>query len=142
MRLKPIIDQIEHECPQIKLVGGAAEFERAVQALTTAPAAFVLPSSDAAQPNEFMGQMVQQSVSVDFVVMLCVQNLADDEGAAAIESLEPIREAVRAALLNFSPDVDSDGIEYRTGALQGFDNGYLWWSEVFRTSHIIRSTQS
>jgi hypothetical protein len=140
MRLQPIIDQIKHECPAFKLVGGAADFASAIEGLTVVPAAFVLPSADVAEANPFMDQLVQQTVSVDFVVMLCVRNLSDSEGLAATETLEPIREALRAALLNWSPGSEHDGIEYRSGALQAFDGGDLWWSEIFRTSHVIRST--
>lgn len=140
MRLQPIAERLSDECPAIRLTGGAAEFERAVEALTAWPAAFVLPARDVADDNPFMDQMVQQNVAVEFVVVLAVRNLADDEGAAATESLEPVREAVRAALLGWQPTAEHHGCEYRSGELQAFDNGFLWWAETYRTAYLIRSS--
>lgn len=139
MRLKPIIDRLSDEVHTFKIVGGAAQFERAIEGLTGTPAAFVLPANDAADASPFMSQVVEQTVNVEFVVVLAVRNLADDEGAAATESIEPVRESVRAALLGWPPSTEHYGCEYRGGSLQAFDNGILWWADTYRTAFLIRS---
>lgn len=139
MNLKPIIDRIRDECPTLKLVGGAAEFERAVEALATFPAAFVLPAADLAQPNPFGSQIVEQRVGSEFAVVFAVRNLADADGAAAVASLEPVRVVVREALLGWAPAADMDGCEYRAGAMQAFKNGFLWWQDSYLTAYTIRS---
>lgn len=143
MNLRPIIARLEDECPTLKLVGGAAQYERAVQALAAYPAAFVMPAEDRAERSPFMSQTVEQRVASIFVVMLAVRNLADGEGAAAVEALEPVRIAVRDALLAWQPDYpinDMDGCEYEGGAIVAFHNGFLWWGERYLTAYTIRST--
>lgn len=139
MKLASIVARLADRVPAFKLVGGAAEFERAQQALAALPAAFVLPAKDLAQQNQFMGQMVQQQVATRFVVLLAVRNLADGDGAAATDSLEPIRIATRNALLNWTPDGALDGCDYASGDLLAFANGTLWWQDFFNTAYTIRS---
>lgn len=141
LNLALIIEQLRLAVPALRLVGGAAEFERAVQGLTALPAAFVLPARDVGGPSAFMGQITQQQVASDYVVLLAVRNLADDEGAAAIEALRPVRIAVRDALLGWVPDADFDNCEYAAGELLAFENGVLWWQETYRTATVIRSVQ-
>lgn len=125
----------------LKLVGGAADFERAQMGLTTMPAAFVIPARESAGDNAFGNQIVQQTVAATFTVALAVRNLADAEGAAALESLEPVRVAVRDALLNFVPEDCTDGCEYDSGELVAFANGVLWWADAYRTAYLLRSSQ-
>jgi hypothetical protein len=139
VKLNSIMARLVDEVPSFRLVGGAAEFERAANALAALPAAFVLPATDTAEENNFMGQLVQQKVTLRFAVLIAARNLADDEGAAAVESLEPLRAAVRDALLNWRPDGADDGCEYANGSLVAFTNGTLWWQDFFTTTYIIRS---
>lgn len=139
MNLAPIIEQLRNSVPALKLIGGAAQFERAVDGLTTLPAAFVLPARESAAESEFMAQIVQQLVTSEFAVPIAVRNLADDEGAAAVESLEPVHTAVRDALLGWQPATDYHGCEYVNGELVAFDNGVLWWQDSYRSGYTIRS---
>lgn len=139
MNLTPIIDRIRDEVPALKLVGGAAQFERALGGLTALPAAFILPAAEAAEPSPFMDQLVQQQVGAEFSVLVAARNLADDEGAAAVEALEPVRVAIRAALLGWPPTDEHDSCEFRAGELVAFDNGVLWWQDRYSTAFLIRS---
>jgi hypothetical protein len=139
MNLAPIITHLRDAVPSLKLVGGAAQFERAFTGLTTLPAVFVLPAKEAADTSPFMDQVVEQMVASEFAVLIAVRNLADDEGAAAVESLEPVRVAVRDALLAWQPATDYNGCEYRAGDLVAFDNGVLWWQDSYATAFMIRS---
>jgi hypothetical protein len=140
VNLAPIIEQLRDVVPSLRLVGGAAQFERALGGLTTLPAAFVLPAREQAGESAFMDQLVEQLVNAEFAVVLAVRNLADDEGAAAVEALEPVRTAVRDALLGWQPAPDAHGCEYVAGELVAFDNGVLWWQDTYRTGYLIRSS--
>lgn len=127
--------------PSLKLVGGAVQFEAAKDGLTALPAAFVLPSSDAADDSPWLDTLVQQRVGAEFVVIMAVRNLADAQGAAALDVLSPVRADVRDALLNWKPADTDDGCIYRNGRLVTFANGVLWWQDIYATAYTIRSTQ-
>lgn len=139
MNLASIIAHLVDAVPALKLVGGAAQFERAAAGLAALPAAFVLPAKETAEESPFMDQTVQQLVAVEFVVLVAARNLTDDEGAAAIESLETVRKAIRSALLNWAPDTISHGCEFLSGEILAFENGVLWWQDTYRTAYLIRS---
>lgn len=139
MNVAPVVDRLAEQVPTLRLVGGAAQFERALQGLTAMPAAFVLPARESASEGEFMSQLVQQQVTAEFAVVIACRNLADSEGAAALEALDPIRVAVRDALLGWAP-ADHDGCEYVAGEFAEFANGVLWWTDTYRTAYLIRST--
>jgi hypothetical protein len=135
-----ITARLSDVCPQFNLIGGAAEFERAQQGLTTVPAAFVVPAEEsAAAENPFMDQITQQQVSADFAVVLAVRNVADGAGAAAVDELDAVRKPVRDALLGWQPDSEYFGCEFRDGRLLAFANGILWWADTYRTAYLIRS---
>lgn len=139
MRIASIIERLAARVPALKLAGGAASFERSAPALTTMPAAFVLPARETASANPFAAQLVQQEVTAEFVVLIAVRNLADDEGAAALEALAPVREAVLTALLGWVPDDAEAGCEYVAGDLLQFANGVIWWQDTYSTNFIVRS---
>lgn len=139
MNLEPIIERIRDECPVFKLVSGAADFARLSGALTTVPAAFVLPAAESAEPSPFGNQLVQQEVRDDFVVVIAARNLADATGLAANETLQPLRDVLFDALLAWVPAEDYANIEFRRGEFSAFDNDILWWADTFLTGHMIRS---
>jgi hypothetical protein len=140
MNLASVIARIDTQCPSFKVVGGAAQFDKAVASLTRAPAAFVLLGSELATPSPFMEQLVEQRVAVDLVVVIATKNLEDARGRAAADDLDSLRGSVRDALLKFVPTGATDGIEYQRGALMLFANGVLWWADTFGTHYMIRST--
>ena len=139
MNLDTVIARLESECLALKLVGGSANFEQAVAALATFPAAFVLPAKEAGAPNEWASQVVEQRVQVDFAVVLAVRDLTDSQGSKAHDALFPVRGPVRDALLNWTPDGCEEGISFVSGDLMAFDNGVLWWADTYRTGYMIRS---
>lgn len=134
-----IVERLRLEVPRLRLVGGAAQLARARDGVTTLPAAFVLPAAETGEGNQFGNQIVQQRVTGDFVVLLAVRNLADGEGAAALESLKPVRDAVREALLGWQPRADADNLEFVRGDLIDFPDDLLWWGDTYRTAFDIRS---
>ena len=142
MNLAPVIARIHEARVGFALVGGAAAFDRAMQGLTALPAAFVLPARETAGENAFMGQLVQQEIAAEFAVLIAHRNLADDEGAAAVDTLERTRLALRNALLGWPPFDGAGGCEYVGGELVQFDNGVLWWQDRYTTSYVIRSNHA
>lgn len=134
-----IITRLREQCALLRLVGGAAQLERAIEALTTVPAAFVLPARETAADSPFMDQLVQQELRAEFTVVVAVRNLADAAGSAAREELEPVREAIRAALLNWAPENATSGCEFVGGELAQFKDSLLWWADTYATSYLIRS---
>lgn len=139
--IESIVMQLRAQVPSLKLVGGAVQFEAAKDGLTALPAAFVLPSGESAEESPWLDTLVQQRVGTEFVVVIAVRNLADAQGAAALDVLSPVRAEVRNALLNWKPADADDGCGYRNGRLVAFANGVLWWQDIYATAYTIRSTQ-
>lgn len=134
-----IILRLREQCPELRLVGGAAQLESAIEALTATPAAFVLPARESATESPFMDQTVQQEVLAEFAVVIAAANLADDEGAAARESLQAVRDSVRTALLGWTPDDAMSGCEFVSGELAQFKDSLLWWTDSYSTTFLLRS---
>lgn len=135
-----MITHLRDTIPALRLVGGAAEVAQAFSGLTAMPAAFVLPARETAGESPWGTQQTQQQVTAEFAVVVAVRNLTDSEGAAAVESLEPVREGVRAALLGWSPDVDTvEACEFVDGDLVSFDAGTVWWQDRYRARYMISS---
>jgi len=139
MIIASVVDRIRARCGEFTLVGGAAQLDAAMDALTTTPAAFVLPARDTADENPFALQMVQQLVNSEFSVVLVAENVSDTTGSSGVDTLSPVRDSLRAALLNWAPADGSTPCEYVRGELATFGGGQIWWTDTFRTSYLIRS---
>jgi hypothetical protein len=135
-----IATRIRDNVPAFKQVGTAAAFAKALEGLRAAPAAFVMPAREVAQENPFMGQAVEQMVGSDFAVIIAARDLTDATGGASKDALEPIRESLRDALLNWRPDSESDGCSFVSGEMFQLDpNGVCWWVDTYRSGYQIRS---
>jgi hypothetical protein len=139
VNIGPVIARIEDQVRAFRLVGGAARAERAMDGITTLPAAFVLSSTESATENPFMDQTVEQQINAEFVVLFAAQNLSDGDGLAASTDMESLRLAARDALLGWVPSDGYHGCEYRSGELLAFTNGVLWWQDTYATAYTIRS---
>ena len=137
--VSPVIQRLTAQVPALRLVGGAARLEEALEGIKTLPAAFALLARENAEPSPFMDQMVQQQVASYFAVVIACRNLSDASGKAAAETLEPLRHVIRQALLNWAPDVEHDGCEFDNGEMLNFVNKVLWWQDTYRTAYMIRS---
>ena len=138
MNLAAIITRLDTQVTALKKVGGAAEVEAALKALSAAPAAFVIEQTDEAGENNLAGD-VHQRVDVDLLVLLAVPNAKDSRGEAGQTDLETLRAATRTALLGWSPTSDIEPLTYKGGQLFRFDPGLIWWLDAWRTAHYIRS---
>lgn len=137
--VSPVIRRLRERVAPLKACGGAADLDRARSSLTTAPAAFVLPARDMPSASPFMDGVVSQEVPTEFAVVLAVKNVADATGAAALDALTPVRQAVGAALLGWLPEGAELSCEYAGGEMVDFVNGVLWWTDSYRTQYQIRS---
>lgn len=138
--LKLIRDRLEAEVAQLRVIGGPAEFKLVSEKTPAVPAAYVLPAREVAGRNDFMQQLVEQEVALEFEIYIGVRNLADDAGEAALESLRPVRGAIRKALLGWAPDADTYNVEFVRGEFAAFDaDNVLWWTDTYRTAYLIRS---
>ena len=139
MNLASIAQRLQDQVPALLLVGGAAKLEEAAHALTAMPAAFVIPGKEDASASAWGNQLVEQQVAIEVAIVLAVRNLADATGGAAVDALKPIRDQVRDALLNWTPDGAVDGLQYRGGTLLQVANAEIWWADTYSTTYMIRS---
>ncbi len=137
--LSSVVTRIRGQVPAFKLVAGAAELARALDGLTTTPAAFAVPGPASGGESPYMNQAVEQQVVDQFHVLIAARNLRDDEGAAATDTIRPLRSATLNALLGWAPVGGEFGCEYVGGDLEQFDNAVLWWRDTYRTAYTIRS---
>ena len=134
-----IIARLQASVPELRVMGGAADFAAAAEGLKQTPAAFVLPSAERARESSTGTQLVSQYNTVRFAVVVAVQNLRDARGDAAQSDLLPLRTSIMTALHGWQPDVGFDPVEFGGGRLLQLTDQVLWWQDEFTTSHFIRS---
>ncbi|KAB8037409.1 phage tail terminator protein [Janthinobacterium aquaticum] len=124
----------------LKLVAGAAGFQTAVESNpTVTPAAFVIPQTENPGPSlavDVVMQLVQATVGIVFVV----RNVADPHGVAAQQDLAPLRQAVKELLMGWVPVQDYAPLERGASNLLVFQDGHMWWQDIYMTSFYDRST--
>ncbi len=140
MKLAPIVERLTLELPQLRKVGGAPDIPGAELAFKQAPAAFVLPLAETAEPNELESGALSQFVLVRFGVLWAVANLRDPSGEAAQTDLESLRVAGQAALLGWQPDETMEPCEFAAGQLLQVSDRVLWWQDMFVTGFYLRKT--
>jgi hypothetical protein len=143
VNVAPIVARLAAKIPPSGLlkVGGAADFQRALEGVTTIPAAFVIPLAESAAENDFEMSIVQQEVSALFGVMLAVRNISDATGSAVQDALNALRMRVRDALVNWQPDPEWDPCTFAGGQLIGMRDQVLYWQDDFQTGYQIRKTE-
>lgn len=139
MDLDLVIDRLKATMSGFKAIGGAADLGAAMGGAVTAPAAYVIPLADSAQPSQLIG-VHEQLVTQAFGVILVVSNRRDATGAAALGELAPLRTQVRAALAGWAPTAEGLPVQMTGGRLLSLDgDGRLWWSDEFTLQTYYRS---
>lgn len=138
MDLAPIIERLRGEVSALRFVGGAADLPAATEELKQTPAAFVIPLTDAATRNADATGSVTQQITARFGVLLAAQNLRDARGEAALTTLEPLRLAVREALVGWVPAGFEDPCEIVAGRIMSLSDRVLWWQDDFLSMFIYR----
>jgi len=115
-------------------VEGALELE----ALTDrpparSPALYVLPLSEQAGDNT-RATAVSQRLAIVFGVVIVLRRHGDAGGAAKLDELSPLRQAVRGTLLGWAPDQAHDVVTFHSGRLADMGNGAVWWLDAWQTA--------
>jgi hypothetical protein len=133
------IARLQELVPTLKLVGGAAGFQKASETNPAAtPAAFVFLARDVAGPNP-VAPDVHQRVDAEIAVVLVIKNISDAQGNAASQDMETLRREVKAVLLGWPPATGYDALERGPGNLLAFRDGHLWWQDIYKTAYYDRS---
>lgn len=140
MIVTEIITRLTDRCgSSFALIEGAVALAAVSDAPPATPAAYVVPMREASGENERMTGGLLQRTELDIAVVIIVENVSDDRGAAAGQDLEPLKAAVRAALLGWMPASAEDVITHVSGELTASREGVVWWEEIFATAAYLES---
>lgn len=104
------------------------------------PHAFVLPVGDDAEPNLIATGAVRQRVTETIAVLLVHKHAGEKTGGRVRAALEPLKQAVRAALMGWVPDPDYTPFELVRARLVGLAGGAAFLQLDFRTAWHLRQT--
>jgi hypothetical protein len=126
--------------PPLKLVQGAVEYAALTAPPPAArqPAAYVMPLGGTPGPNTLAGH-IRQRMQESIGVVILLGNLRDVRGDAAMDAIEPVYRAVRAALVGFVPDPAYEAFLLGPARLLDFADGVIAWQESFSTAYQQRS---
>ena len=130
-----LIEQV----PALRLVGGGTEFAALQAPPAQLPAAYVMPWLMSAGANNLVAGGFRQRVEETCAVFLFHRNLRDPRGEAAVEELDALIRAVRAALVGFVPGAGFEQLETRSGRIFEVENNVVVWQELFASATQLRA---
>ena len=131
--------RLQKQVPALRYVAGGAEFVALKEPPKQMPAAYVLPWTVTARPNNLAAGGFRQRVEEAAAVFILHRNVADARGDAAFADLDPIIRAVRAALVGWRPGEEWEQVETRSGKLFDAADGVLAWQEIYATASQLRT---
>lgn len=134
-----IVQRLRDRVSGLREIEAAAGLEAAMRSNLAAPAAYVVPLSESAQPLDSTGDVEQLEVHL-FGVIQVVETL-DATGAPGVLSLAAMRSQVKAALIGWVPDASNgEPVLFMGGEIVQFaGDGRLWWSDEFTLKSYYRS---
>jgi len=117
-----VLEQIAAQLETIedfREVSGAAGLKAALENADNLPGAYVFEASDRAKPNQ-SADAVMQVKSVQFAVVLLIENFTDDFGGDSAVRMKKLRDKVEAVLLGFMPTGQQSALEYVGGRMYSF----------------------
>lgn len=130
--------RIKATVPELKLVGGAADFQAAAETNPTAtPACYVFLMSENPDPSET--DLLQQRVSASIGIAFCVKNVKDAKGAIATDLLDVLRKKVKDQIFGWPPSEEHDPLERGVSRLLAFRDQHVWWQDLYSTAYFDRS---
>ncbi len=127
----------EQACPPLVDVDGLAAFAGLTAPPPRTPVAWVLPASDAAQPNRHISR-VEQTVTSTISVLIQHRSRRDMRGdAAAVELTEDILMPVRRAIVNWRPQEGFGRFAFVSGRMLRIAEGVIDWEERFVTTGLM-----
>lgn len=133
MDLAFVIARLKSNTSGMKSIGGAADFETALDSMVAVPSLFVMPLLERANQMPRTSPVYQHVEQLNFAVIVVVSNVKDARGDAGLTALVPVREQVKNALAGWVPDPDSgEQVNYTGGRLLRFAGDQrIWWSDEF-----------
>jgi hypothetical protein len=124
--------------PPFKLVDAASEYAAldAPPPAARLPAAYILPLGSQPGASGLVNRVRQRVVETIGVVILA-GNLRDARGGAAAADIVALRDAVRTALLGWTPAAGWEQAQLAGGQLIGIDEGVLAWQERFSCGVLV-----
>lgn len=133
--------RLRDQVPALRLVGNAADLQTALKAQPNAvPAAFVLRSERGDKPGGYSGGTLVQNVNVAVQVVLWVRNYAQaGTGSGARGEMDTLQQAVRAALINWTPVAAFDVLSLEAERDEAYDGGSLVAQSIFRSNYRLQA---
>lgn len=129
---------------RVPALGGRVEGAAALAALQarngfpqTTPAANVIPGGMAGKKVTGLTGLYRQEVDRLFAVILTIRT-HDATGARALETLEPLLEAIPEALLGWAPSVDTGVVRLTRHRPLSMDGGTVVWGFDFALDDQLR----
>jgi hypothetical protein len=139
INLRPLIETRLKTITEFKEVAGAADLSNILQGRMSDPGCYVFQERSVASENS-MATAVVQRVVLQFAVIIVVRNVKDSKGSDAADTSYALQSSVITALIGWTPDSNSEPMEYVSGNLLSFDNGFLTYKNTFKTAQYLRST--
>lgn len=123
-------------------IAGSADYATGMETVVSLPmpAAYVYPLEDSIIQTSGMGGSIRQEIDELTAVVVCIDNTPDRRGQAAVTTIDTIKFALFAALLNWNPNLGArsgQGMIYAGGHLIGMDRARLWWQFDFKITSTI-----
>lgn len=139
INIRPLIEaRLRAQVPAFKEVAGAADLTNILQGRIAAPGCYVFQERSSVGSNDLVGAVMQR-VTQQFAVITIVRNVKDSRGADAADYSQSLQATVQTALLGWIPHPNALPIEYVSGALVSFANGFFIWKDLYQTTQYIRS---
>ncbi len=110
----------------------ALDFAGADFRISRTPAAVVIPAADTGGENR-ASHGALQSLTTTIAVAVAVPVRNDPRGERALDEITPRVDAVRNALIGWSPPGGPGALRFLRGSLAGIDpkKGRAWWEDVY-----------
>jgi hypothetical protein len=141
MDLSLITARLKSQLTGLRSIGSSADLVAAQAGTVALPGAFLLPLGDDGGPDAGLIGVTHQVITQTFGVVLGLINKRDAQGAAALDDLVTLRNALKTALIGWVPDATvGEPVLFAGGRLQSLDKeGRLWWMDEFRLVTYYRS---
>lgn len=131
-----VVARLKDQSVCFKLIGGAAEYDAAVDGLTVSPACFVMElASSVRSQGSSTYTATTQMVQAQIGLIIAVQFAGDVTGAR--EPLRDARASAAKALLGWQLDSFHEPLTYVGGSILDFEPGTIWWQDAYTTAFAI-----
>ncbi len=137
--LRQLIEaRVKAQCADFKEVAGAASIGNVLNGRLSDSACYIFQETRKVSDSNLVN-FTRQRVSLSFAFIIVVRNVKDARGSDAADACAALQEAVQAALLGWTPDSNSEPLEYAGGNLISFENGFFIWKDSYKTAQHINS---